>query len=64
MTIVHNTPTLAHCRFGGNLVSKKLNAKPKRSINPMVVLDYRCYSPGHKIGTNYPPELSQVGWVL
>lgn len=46
------------------MVSKKLNAKPKRSINPMVVLDYRCYSPGHKIGTNYPPELSQVGWVL
>ena len=36
------------------------HAKPKRYINPMVLLDYRCYAPGGKIGTDYPPELTQV----
>lgn len=47
--------------FGGNLVFKKLNAKMKRSINPMVLLDYRCHAPGGRIGTDYPPELDKVG---
>jgi hypothetical protein len=47
-------------RFGGTLVSKRLGAKPKRTLNPMIVLDYRCYVDSGKIGTNYPPSLAQV----
>lgn len=46
-------------RFGGNMVFKKPRAKMKRSINPMLLLDYRCYVPGGKIGLDYPPELTQ-----
>jgi len=26
----------------------------------MVLLDYRCYVPGGKIGNDYPPELTKV----
>ena len=47
-------------RFGANLVFKPHKGKPKHSVNPTVLLDYRCYAPGGKIGTDYPPELTQV----
>ncbi|GFR47810.1 hypothetical protein Agub_g9587 [Astrephomene gubernaculifera] len=46
-------------RWGGNVVSKVRGAKMRRSVNPMVVLDYRCYVEGGKIGTNYDPQLRQ-----
>lgn len=52
-------------RFGGSLVGKRRGAKRRAGLNPMVLLDYRCYVPGGKIGTNYPPRLQQVwdkGW--
>ena len=42
-------------RFGGNMVFKKIGAKLRRSINPTLLLDYRCYVPGGEVGTNYPP---------
>ena len=47
-------------RFGANLVFKPHKGKPKMSVNPTVLLDYRCYAPGGEIGTDYPPELTQV----
>ena len=40
-------------------MGKRYKARLKRSLNPMVVLDYRCYTEGGTIGTNYPPELKQ-----
>jgi hypothetical protein len=46
-------------RFGGNLVSKRLGAKKRRSLNPLIVLDYRCHVEGGKLGTNYPPVVTQ-----
>ncbi len=47
-------------RFGGTLVSKKLLAKPRRNLNPLILLDYRCYAPDGKIGTAFDPQLTQV----
>ena len=55
VTLIH----LEHS-FGGNLVFKKPSSRPRRSTNPMVLLDYRCYAPGGKIGKDYPPELTQA----
>ncbi|PNW72358.1 hypothetical protein CHLRE_16g672049v5 [Chlamydomonas reinhardtii] len=46
-------------RWGGNIVGKARGAKPRRSVNPMVVLDYRCYTPGGQLGTNYDPQLKE-----
>lgn len=34
-------------------------AKPRKSLNPLVLLDYRCYVDGGKIGVNYPPRVTQ-----
>ncbi|GAX73008.1 hypothetical protein CEUSTIGMA_g460.t1 [Chlamydomonas eustigma] len=45
--------------FGGNIVWKKIGSKPKRTVNPMVLLDYRCYANGGKIGTDYPLDLAK-----
>ncbi len=41
------------------MVFKMQHAKPRRSTNPMVVLDYRCYVEDGQIGTNYDPTLRQ-----
>ncbi|PNH02334.1 hypothetical protein TSOC_011711 [Tetrabaena socialis] len=46
-------------RWGGNLVFKARGGKARKSVNPMVVLDYRCYVPGGKIGVDYDPQLKQ-----
>jgi len=46
-------------RYGGNSVSKRLNAKRRRAVNPLVLLDYRCYAPKGKIGVAYPPQVTQ-----
>ncbi|KAG2494960.1 hypothetical protein HYH03_006895 [Edaphochlamys debaryana] len=50
-------------RWGGNIVGKLRNAKPRRSINPMTVLDYRCApeveAEGGRLGTNYDPQLKK-----
>ncbi|KAG2488696.1 hypothetical protein HYH03_012697 [Edaphochlamys debaryana] len=46
-------------RWGGSIVWKAKGAKRKRSVNPMVVMDYRCFVEGGKIGTNYPPQVKQ-----
>lgn len=35
------------------------HAKLRRSLNPMAVLDYRCYVEGGRIGRNYDPQLRQ-----
>ncbi len=43
------------------LVSKKLNGKRRRTLNPLVLLDYRCYAEGGAIGTAFPPDVAQVG---
>lgn len=40
-------------------MGKARGAKPRRSVNPMVVLDYRCYTPGGQLGTNYDPQLKE-----
>mmetsp|Transcript_3357 Transcript_3357/g.7341 ORF Transcript_3357/g.7341 Transcript_3357/m.7341 type:complete len:538 (+) Transcript_3357:145-1758(+) len=44
-------------RFGGDQVSKKHKARTRRSINPMLLLDYRCYA--KEIGTSYPAQMQQ-----
>lgn len=46
-------------RVGGDVVSKRLKSKLKTTVNPMVLLDYRCYVEGGAIGINYPPKLKQ-----
>lgn len=47
------------CRYGGNWVFKMRDAQPRKSLNPLVLLDYRCYVEGGKLGKNYPPEVKQ-----
>jgi hypothetical protein len=44
-------------RWGGNVVFKIRGAKPRRSVNPMLLLDYRCDLPTGRIGTDYDPTL-------
>jgi hypothetical protein len=47
-------------RFGGNIVGKQAGARARASANPMLLLDYRCYVEGGKIGTaHYHPALTQ-----
>jgi len=46
-------------RFGGNLVTKRLGARARKSTNPLILLDYRCYVEGGKIGTAYPEPVTQ-----
>lgn len=46
-------------RFGGNLVSKRLMATKRRNLNPIILTDYRCWTQGGRLGTNYPPELEK-----
>jgi hypothetical protein len=46
-------------RFGGDLVTKKFKARTRRSINPMLLMDYRCYVEGGELGTRYDPPLAQ-----
>ncbi|GIL86258.1 hypothetical protein Vretifemale_14600 [Volvox reticuliferus] len=45
--------------WGGNVAFKIRHAQVRRSINPMVVLDYRCYVEGGRIGKNYDPKMRQ-----
>lgn len=45
-------------------MSKRVGMKRRKSLNPLLLLDYRCYAPDGKIGTNYPPALTQVGCWL
>lgn len=50
------------CRWGGNYIFKhQAGGHPRKSINPMVLFDYRCYVPGGKIGTDYDPKVGQTG---
>ncbi len=37
---------------------KELGARSKSGLDPMILLDYRCYVKGGALGTNYPPELT------
>ncbi|MEW5319050.1 MAG: hypothetical protein WDW38_010226 [Sanguina aurantia] len=43
-------------RFGGDAVNKVKGAKPRKNMNPMLLLDYRCYVPAGKLHTSYPPQ--------
>ncbi len=49
------------CRFGGNMVTKRPKARVRKSINPLTLLDYRCWVEGGKIGTRYPESVTKVG---
>eukprot|EP00798_Chlamydomonas_sp_ICE-L_P002978 gene2978-12987_t len=49
-------------RFGNGQVHKEAKANInafKERLSPMVLLDYRCYVDGGKIGNNYPPRLTK-----
>ena len=40
------------------------NSPPQKSVNPQVLLDYRCHAPDGKIGTSYPHKFTKcIKWL-
>ncbi len=52
-------PGCCGCRWGGNAVFKRPKARVRKSTNPMVLFDYRCYAKDGRIGKDFDPTLRQ-----
>ncbi|KAJ9513587.1 hypothetical protein QJQ45_006097 [Haematococcus lacustris] len=57
--LLPGTQKFEFVRFGGSLVSKRPLAKRRKTVNPLVLLDYRCYVEGGELGTHLPGPVKQ-----